>query len=74
MPHRNPREFGKPTGLWTPDPAAEVSFEEGITEARVTGETARAALARMGARWTRAKRWITSPDPEHARKKGAAAA
>ncbi len=74
MLHRNPREFGKPTGLWTLDLAAEVSFEEGITEARVTGETVRATLARMGVRWMRAKRWITSPHPEYARKKGAATA
>jgi hypothetical protein len=26
-------------------------------------------LARLGVRWERAKRWITSPDPEYARKK-----
>ena len=29
-----PREFGKPTTLWTLEHAAEVSFEEGITEER----------------------------------------
>ncbi len=50
--------------------AAEVSFEEELTEERVTGETIRATLARLGVRWERAKRWITSPDPEYARKKG----
>jgi hypothetical protein len=49
--------------------AAEASFEEGITEERITGETVRATLSRMGVRWERAKRWITSPDPEYARKK-----
>ncbi len=70
--HRSPREFGKPTSLWTLEMAAEVSFEEGITEGRVTGETVRATLARLGVRWLRAKRWIRSPDPEYARKKGAA--
>lgn len=70
--HRSPRRrFGKPTGLWTLDLAAEVSFEEGLTEGRVTGETVRANLARLGVRWLRAKRWITSPDPEYARKKDA---
>ena len=70
--HRSPREFGKPTGLWTLELAAEVSFEEGLTERRVSGETVRATLQRLGVRWLRAKRWITSPDPEYARKKGAA--
>ena len=49
-----------------------VSFEEGLTEGRVAGETVRASLERMGVRWLRAKRWVTSPDPEYARKKGAA--
>lgn len=70
--HRSPREFGKPTSLWTLDLAAEASFEGGITQERVTGETVRATLKRMGVRWLRAKHWITSPDPEYERKKGAA--
>jgi hypothetical protein len=53
--------------------AAEVSFEEGLTKERVSGETIRATtLARMGVRWRRAKHWITSPDPLYARKKGGA--
>jgi hypothetical protein len=40
-----------------------------LTAWRVSGETIRATLARMGVRWRRAKAWITSPDPEYARKK-----
>ena len=72
MLHRDPREFGKPTSLWTLNLAAEVSFEEGLTEERVSGETIRATLARLGVRWERAKRWIKSPDPEYERKKGGA--
>jgi transposase len=70
MLHQDPREFGKPTSLWTLDSAAEVSFEEGLTEGRVSAETIRATLARLGIRWQRAKRWIESPDPEYDRKKG----
>lgn len=70
--HRSPREFGKPSSLWTLEMAAEVSFEEGLTEKEVSGETIRATLARMGVRWRRAKRWITSPDPGYERKKGVA--
>jgi transposase len=72
MLHRSPREFGKPTSLWSLALAAEASFEEGITEQRLSAETVRATLERMGVRWLRAKRWLTSPDPEYARKKGAA--
>jgi|SRR5215211_4934752 len=70
--HQEPRNFGRDTSLWTLGLAAEVSFDEGLSEERITGETVRATLARMGVRWERAKRWITSPDPEYARKKGGA--
>lgn len=73
MLHRSPREFGYDTSLWTLEMAAEVAFEEGITERRVCGETIRATLRRLlGVRWQRAKRWITSPDPLYERKKDAA--
>jgi transposase len=67
--HRSPRDFGHPTSLWTLDLAAETAHAEGLTATRVSGETVRATLARLGVRWRRAKRWITSPDPAYARKK-----
>ena len=70
--HQSPRTFGKATGLWTPDPAAEVAHERGLTARRVSGETVRRALAAMGTNWRRAKHWITSPDPQYARKKSGA--
>jgi transposase len=68
--HQSPRTFGKETSLWTLELAAVVSFEQGLTPERVTGETIRATLARLGVKWRRAKAWITSPDPAYARKKG----
>jgi transposase len=71
MLHRSPREFGKQSSLWTLAMAAQVSFEEGLTKERVSRETIRTTLARMGVRWQRAKRWMSSPDPLYARKKGA---
>jgi transposase len=67
--HQSPRQFGKPTSLWTLKLAAEVSFEQGLTKEVVSDETVRVALKRLGISWKRAKRWITSPDPEYARKK-----
>jgi transposase len=67
--HQSPRTFGKPTSVWTMELAAEVSFAEGITAEQVSGETIRQAILHLGVRWTRAKQWITSPDPEYARKK-----
>jgi len=67
--HQSPRTFGQPTSIWTLELAAEVSFAEGITAERVSGETIRQVIRRLGVRWKRAKQWITSPDPEYARKK-----
>ena len=72
--HQSPRTFGKPTSLWTLALAAEVSFEQGLTAERVSDETIRQAIGRLGLGWKRAKRWITSPDPAYARKKGRAIA
>ncbi len=72
--HQSPRTFGKPTSVWTLELAAEVSVAEGITAERVSGETIRQAIRRLGIGWKRAKRWITSPDPAYARKKGRAIA
>jgi len=70
--HRSPRAFGHPTSLWTLPLVAEVAVAEGLTPERVSGETIRATLARLGVRWRRAKHWITSPDPEYPRKKAGA--
>lgn len=67
--HQSPRAFGKPTSSWTLELAADVSFEQGLTADRVSDETIRATLERLGVTWQRAKRWITSPDPQYARKK-----
>ena len=70
--HRSPRDFGHKTSLWTLELAAEEAHRQGLTPARVTGETVRATLVRLGVRWLRAKTWITSPDPAYQRKKGGA--
>jgi hypothetical protein len=69
MLHQSPRDFGKPTSLWTLALAAEVSFETGLTTHRVSPETIRATLRCRGMSWQRAKEWITSPDPQYAHKK-----
>jgi transposase len=68
--HCSPRDFDQPTSVWTLDLAAEVSCAQGIVPTRVSGETIRQTLRRLGISWERAKHWITSPDPEYARKKG----
>lgn len=67
--HQSPRTFGKPTGLWTLALAAQVCHEQGLTERLMSDETMRRAIKRLGAHWKRAKHWITSPDPQYARKK-----
>ena len=67
--HESPRKYDKPTSVWTLDLAAQVCFEQGLTAQLVSGETVRLVLARLGVGWRRAKHWITSPDPQYARKK-----
>lgn len=65
---RNPRTFGKDTGVWTLDLLAEVAFTQGLTSRRVSDEAIRGALKRLGIAWKRAKHWITSPDPQYTKK------
>jgi hypothetical protein len=69
MLHQSPRDFGKPTSVWTLALAAEVSFEKGLTKEQVSLETIRSTLGRLGMSWQRAKEWIVSPDPQYERKK-----
>ena len=70
--HRSPREFGHPTSVWTLALLAETAYREGLTATRITGETVRATLTRLGIRWRRAKGWITSPDPAYTQKNSGA--
>ena len=69
MLHQSPRTYGKKTSVWTLALAAQVCQEVGLTERQVSIETIRLALKRLGVGWRRAKDWITSPDPDYARKK-----
>lgn len=67
--HRRPRDFGKPTSLWTLALVAEVCHARGWTPRPLSIEAIRQMLKRLGVGWQRAKHWITSPDPEYAQKK-----
>jgi transposase len=72
LAHQSPRPFGYPTSLWTLDLLAQESQRQGLTAQRVSDQTIRTSLRRLGTSWKRAKHWITSPDPEYLRTKGAA--
>ena len=65
---RRPRTFGKASSVWSLDLLADVCFEHGLTPRRVSDEAIRNALKRLGITWRRAKHWITSPDPQYAKK------
>ncbi len=67
--HQSPRTHGQPTSLWTLDRLARVCHDKGWTSRVLSGEAIRLAVKRLGASWKRAKHWITSPDPDYARKK-----
>jgi transposase len=70
--HQSPRVYGKKTSVWTLVLATQVCQDLGLTEHQVSIETIRLALKRLGVGWRRAKEWITSPDPDYARKKNGA--
>jgi hypothetical protein len=70
--HQRPRTFGRPTSVWTLQLAADVAVAEGMPPRPVRGATIRHALAALKTRWTRAKRWRTSPDPADVRKQNRA--
>ena len=67
--HQSPRRFGKARSTWTLSLVAEVCQARGLTKSRVSEETIRNAIKRLGLSWKRARDWITSPDPAYARKK-----
>jgi transposase len=70
--HQSPRAFDQARSTWTLAGLAQVAHEQGLSPAVLSGETIRQALLRLGVGWKRAKRWLTSPDPDDARKKVAA--
>jgi transposase len=70
--HQSPRVFGQSRSTWTLTLLAQVAHAQGVSPSVLSGETIRQALLRLGVGWKRAKRWLTSPDPDYARKKVAA--
>jgi transposase len=72
--HRSPHDEGLERGVWTLELAAQVSFEQGIISTPISDESVRRALKRLKTNWKRAKRWITSPDPQYQPKKTRATA
>ena len=67
--HQSPRNFGKKRSTWTLRLLADACSEVGIADGRVSYETVRRALKRIGVAWRRADLWMTSPDPHYAEKK-----
>jgi hypothetical protein len=47
---RPPRAFGKPSSRWTLDLAAAVSVAAGMVPTRVSGETIRQTVLRLGSK------------------------
>jgi transposase len=70
--HRSPRDFGRPTSVWTLHLLAEVAAEQGLSEGVVSHETIRQTLLRLGVRWQRVKDWLRSPDPAYPQKNSGA--
>jgi transposase len=69
LARQSPRNFGKKRSTWTLQLLADTCSEIGIADGKVSYETVRLTLKRMGLTWRRAKLWMTSPDPRYAEKK-----
>jgi transposase len=69
LAHQSPRNFGKKTSTWTLQLLADTCSEIGIADGKVSDETVRKTLKRMGVKWRRAELWMTSPDPHYVQKK-----
>src|SRR5215211_4625215 len=69
MLHQSPRKFGKDSSLWTLQMAAQASFEEDLTQRRVSGETIRTTLARMGCAGKEPSTGLPLPTPSTKEKK-----
>ena len=66
---QSPRQYGYAQSHWTLELLAEVCAAQGWTHKRVHKDTISATLRAIGIRWTRAKGWLTSPDPAYKVKK-----
>jgi len=71
MLHQSPRNFGKPSSVWTLKLLAEVCHEQGLSDTRLSPPTLLDAVVRLDVNWKRAKHWIVSPDPQYELKKTA---
>ena len=67
--HQSPRNFGKPSSLWTLKLLAEVCHEQGLSETQLSAPTILDAMVRLEVSWQRAKHWVVSPDPAYELKK-----
>jgi transposase len=72
--HQSPRAFGRPRSTWTLALLARVAHEHGLSATVLSDETIRRALPRLEVGRKRAERWLTSPDPAHARRQVASTA
>jgi transposase len=66
--HQSPRTLGVARDRWTLQSLQDLCFEQ--TGERPSQESIRRALKQFGYSWKRAKRTVTSPDPEYERKRG----
>jgi hypothetical protein len=69
---QSPRTFGHESSVWTLALLAEVAFAQQLTPLKVSDETIRVTLKRLGLAWRRAKHHITSPDPAYPQKNAVA--
>lgn len=70
--HRSPREFGFANSNWSLPRLAAAAYQQGLTTQLVSRESVRQALLKLGLKWRKARKHITSPDAHYHQKKSGA--
>ena len=70
MLRQSPQAYDVSRPVWSMATLAEVAWKQGVLPERVRPERLRRMLVRLGYTWKQVKRWIVSPDPDYAVKRG----
>jgi biotin operon repressor len=66
---QSPRDYGYEHSLWSLARLAEASYQTGLTDRVMSGQTISDTLRSLGINWRRVRQWINSPDPQYGVKK-----
>ena len=71
LARQSPQQHGLSRPAWTSDELAQAAFERRLLSLAVSGKRLRRMLERRGYSWKLVKSWLTRPDPDYEKKRGA---